>query len=88
MKSIKNIIAAFLILGTLSVSSVFAGDGIIVGNRADGIIVGNKDGIIVGNGADPAPCTENDGIIVGNIFSAVGGIIVGNFAGGIQSIGS
>ena len=81
MKNIKNIVAAILVVATLSVSTVFAGDGIIVGNR-DGIIVGNAagtpctgdGGIIVGN---------RDGIIVGNVVAALGGIIVGNFAGGI-----
>jgi hypothetical protein len=77
MKSIKNIIAAFLMVGVLSVSSAFA-DGIIVGDRSDGIIVGDKactatnDGIIVGDKA---------GIIVGDIASVVGGIIVGDFYG-------
>jgi len=88
MKNIKNIVAAILVVATLSVSTVFA-DGIIVGNR-DGIIVGNRDGIIVGNAAG-TPCTgdggiivgNRDGIIVGNVVAALGGIIVGNFAGGI-----
>ncbi len=82
MKNMKNIVAAFLLVATFSVSTVFAGDGIIVGNR-DGIIVGNaadtnpcagRDGIIVGN---------RDGIIVGNVATVLTGIIVGNFAGGI-----
>lgn len=79
MKNIKSITAAFLMVGILSVGTLSANAGIIVGNR-EGIIVGNK----VEKNTKQQPCTSTGkkaGIIVGNLVSTVAGIIVGNFAG-------
>jgi hypothetical protein len=72
MKSIKNIIAAFLLVGTLSVSTF-----------ADGIIIGSRDGIMVSDAVENGdPCTAvDDGIIIGSVVSAVTGIIIGSRTG-------
>jgi hypothetical protein len=79
MKSIKNIIAAFVLATFLSVST-FAGDG---------ILVGGKTGILVG-GATAEPCTNNtaaakDGIMIsdatGILVGGFTGILVGGFTG-------
>jgi hypothetical protein len=83
MKNLKNMVAAWLMVAVMSVATVFAGDGIIVGSRTaessdpcttestesrDGIIVGSRDGIIVGS------IVATTGIIVGSFT----GIIVGS----------
>lgn len=73
MKSIKNTIAAFLIVATLSVSTAFA----------DGIIIGSRDGIMVSDrtqNAQACSAVDNGGIIIGSIASAVG-IIIGSRSG-------
>ncbi|MCC6328080.1 MAG: hypothetical protein IT174_06170 [Acidobacteria bacterium] len=78
MKNIKNIVAAFLIVTFLSVST-FAGDGILVTGR-DGILV-------TGVAAEPTPCTASavDGILVtgrdGILVTGFAGILVTGFTG-------
>lgn len=68
MTSIKNILATFVLVATLSVS-VFA-DGIIIGNRDGNPPCSTKEGIIIGNVVSTVT-----GIIIGNF---AGGIIIGN----------
>jgi len=82
MKNFKNMVAAVLIASVLSVSSVFATDGIIIGSR-DGIIIGSKAERTTKSGN---PCStktgkSNSGIIIGSAIAGFTGIIIGSFTG-------
>ena len=68
----KNVLTTITLAATLAFGSTFAfADGIIVGDRTEGIIVGDQANT----------CSETkEGIIVGDFFTWVEGIIVGDGA--------
>ena len=69
-KKMKNVLTTITLAATLAFGSTFAfADGIIVGDRTEGIIVGDQATV----------CSETkEGIIVGDFVTWIEGIIVGD----------
>ena len=76
MTNIKKILTAIVLATTLTVSTGFAADGILVSNR-DGILVSNRAEQTKKQQTCRATAKLNAGILVSNII----GILVSNFTG-------